>query len=100
MGRTRPSALKSLADLIVGVGKLLPTPGFAASGSLYNGPGPRPGPDVLDAAAPTAPQLTNVSAVTINPKRAGVDCSVDLRVSSDGPLTIALAGCKRTVSIP
>ena len=39
----------------------------------------------------------NVSAVTINPKRAGVSCNVDLRVTSDGPLTVNLAGCKRWV---
>ena len=38
---------------------------------------------------------TNVSEVTINPKRAGVSCNVDLRVTSDGPLTVRLAGCKR-----
>jgi hypothetical protein len=43
---------------------------------------------------------TNVSAVTINPKRAGVDCNVDLRVTSDGPLTVTLTGCKRTVAVP
>jgi predicted esterase len=42
----------------------------------------------------------NVAAVTINPKRAGVDCNVDLRVTSDGPVTVALTGCKRTVSVP
>ena len=42
----------------------------------------------------------NVAAVTINPKRAGVDCNVDLRVTSDGPLTVALTGCKRTVQVP
>ena len=38
---------------------------------------------------------TNLSAITINPKRAGVSCNVDLRVTSDGPLTVTLAGCKR-----
>ena len=38
---------------------------------------------------------TNVSTVTINPKRAGVTCNVDLRVTSDGPLTVDLTGCKR-----
>ena len=42
---------------------------------------------------------TNVSTVTINPKRAGVDCNVDLRVTSDGPLTVVLDGCKRTVQV-
>src|SRR5207245_7725532 len=30
-----------------------------APGSLYTGPGPRPGPDVLYAPATAAPQLTN-----------------------------------------
>jgi hypothetical protein len=43
---------------------------------------------------------TNVSTVTINPKRAGVTCNVDLRVTSDGPLTVNLAGCRRTVQVP
>jgi hypothetical protein len=42
----------------------------------------------------------NVGALTINPKRAGVDCNVDLRVTSDGPLTVSLTGCKRTVQLP
>ncbi|MGH2978764.1 MAG: hypothetical protein ACRDLQ_03900 [Solirubrobacterales bacterium] len=36
----------------------------------------------------------NVGEVTINPKRAGVSCKVDLRVTSDGPVTVRLAGCK------
>ena len=31
----------------------------AAAGSLYQGPGPRPGPDILYAPLATAPQLTN-----------------------------------------
>jgi predicted esterase len=39
----------------------------------------------------------NVGEVTINVKRARVACDVDLRVTSDGPLTVKLAGCKRTV---
>jgi hypothetical protein len=41
----------------------------------------------------------NVSALAINVKRAGVSCNVDLRVTSDGPLTIDLAGCKRTIQV-
>lgn len=39
----------------------------------------------------------NVGEVTINVKRARVSCSVDLRITSDGPLTVNLAGCNRTV---
>jgi hypothetical protein len=41
----------------------------------------------------------NLAAVTINVKRAGVSCNVDLRATSDGPLTVNLAGCKRTVQV-
>ena len=44
-------------------------------------------------------KISPLSAVTINPKRAGVSCNVDLRATSDGPLTITLAGCKRTVQV-
>jgi predicted esterase len=37
----------------------LPAGASAAKGSLYSGPGPRPGPDVLYAKPKTAPQLKN-----------------------------------------
>ena len=40
----------------------------------------------------------NVAAVTINVQRASVGCSVDLHVDTDGPMTIELAGCGRTVT--
>src|SRR6266566_2522542 len=40
----------------------------------------------------------NVAAVTINVQRASVGCSVDLHVDTDGPITIELAGCRRTVT--
>ena len=45
-------------------------------------------------------ETTNVSELTINPSRADVDCNVDLHVTSDGPLTIHLATCNRTVQAP
>jgi len=41
----------------------------------------------------------NIAALTINVQRASVGCSVDLHVDTDGPMTIALAGCKRTVAV-
>jgi hypothetical protein len=37
-----------------------------------------------------------VGEVTIDPRRAGVDCAADLNVATDGPLLITLAGCDRT----
>jgi hypothetical protein len=36
---------------------------------------------------------TNISAVTIDPARAGVTCSAKLRINSDGPLAVRLLGC-------
>src|SRR4051812_2506096 len=35
------------------------TPAIAGRGSLYTGPGPRPGPDLLYRKPATSPQLTN-----------------------------------------
>lgn len=36
---------------------------------------------------------TNISEITIDPRRAKVTCSADLDVTSDGPLTVHLLGC-------
>jgi hypothetical protein len=36
---------------------------------------------------------TNVATMTIDVIRAHVDCNVHLAVTSDGPLTVTLAGC-------
>jgi hypothetical protein len=50
--------------------------------------------------APSAPvadtldiEAKNISTVTIDPARARVDCSAHLNVTSDGPITVKLAGC-------
>jgi hypothetical protein len=63
-------------------------------------------------AAPSAPKqnqlditASNVSAVTIDAKRAKVDCNAKLEVSTDGPLEVTLAECKgkstsRTFTFP
>src|SRR5436190_1932529 len=40
----------------------------------------------------------NIAAVTINVQRASVGCGVDVHVDTDGPMTIELAGCRRTVT--
>jgi hypothetical protein len=53
--------------------------------------GPVPKEPVKDALDITA---TNVSAVTIDAKRAKVNCSAKLNVTTDGPLTVTLADCK------
>ncbi|HEX2016301.1 MAG TPA: glucodextranase DOMON-like domain-containing protein [Solirubrobacteraceae bacterium] len=52
------------------------------------GPAPAtPVRDVLDISA------TNVSTVSIDPARARVTCAPRLNVTSDGPLTVVIAGC-------
>jgi pimeloyl-ACP methyl ester carboxylesterase len=55
-------------------------------------------------AAPAEPRTdqitltaTNLATATIDVARAHVDCYVNLKVVSDGPLTVALAGCSRSV---
>jgi hypothetical protein len=58
------------------------------------GPAPRrPRANRLDLEA------TNVAAVTIDVARARIGCDADLRVRSDGPLRIALAGCDQVVRV-
>jgi hypothetical protein len=52
-----------------------------------------PASDVLDVT------LANVGAVTIDPQRAQVDCAAAVHVTSDGPATVTLAGCDRTIMV-
>src|SRR5437870_2554763 len=54
----RKALVAGLACALAGLGVASPA-ALAASGSLYSGPGPRPGPDILYAAPATSPQLTN-----------------------------------------
>lgn len=59
----------------------------------YRHPGdpvPAPAANVLDVRA------ANIGQVTIDPKRAGVDCDAQLKVATDGPLQVTLLGCDRT----
>jgi hypothetical protein len=43
--------------------------------------------------------LTNIGAVTIDPHRARVGCAAHVHVTSDGPATVTLAGCHRTITV-
>jgi hypothetical protein len=54
-------------------------------------PTPAPKADTIDVTA------TNISKASIAVKRAGVDCSVKVNITSDGPIDVALSGCGRTV---
>ncbi|MHB8233272.1 MAG: hypothetical protein ACYDHT_01320, partial [Solirubrobacteraceae bacterium] len=53
-----------------------------------------PASDTLDITA------TNVSSVTIDAKRAKVNCKAHLNVVTDGPLTVTLADCNGVKSAP
>jgi hypothetical protein len=68
-----------------------PTPYVSRSQDWGPAP-PAPVRDVLDITA------TNVSAVTVDPTRARVDCAAQLNVHSDGPLLVTLDGCGRAVA--
>ena len=43
--------------------------------------------------------LTNVAAVTIDARRAHLNCDANLHITSDGPVTIRLAGCDRDMIV-
>jgi hypothetical protein len=43
--------------------------------------------------------LTNIGTVTIDPGRAHLGCGADVHVTSDGPVTVRLAGCDRTITV-
>ncbi len=58
--------------------------------SRSQGWGPTPKQSRSDTLTVTA---TNLATVTIDPRRARVSCHVRLRVETDGPLTVRLAGC-------
>jgi predicted esterase len=85
VGDPTPSATQRGAGVLTG-GRI-PAIAYESQWRTW-GPAPRIAKaDELDIAA------TNASALTIDPSRAGVDCSVKLNVSSDGPLAVTLSGC-------
>jgi hypothetical protein len=53
-------------------------------------------------AAPSADSITinatNIATASIDVARAHVDCNVALSITTDGPLTVTLPGCNRTVT--
>jgi len=57
--------------------------------------------------APAAPEadrlrldLENLKRVVVNPRRARLSCRAELDVTSDGPVTVRLAGCGRRIRFP
>ena len=70
-------------------GGQVPAIPFTSQSKTWSSPAPGPVNDALDIHA------TNVSRVTIDARRARVDCHAQLHVTSDGPLKVVLADCAR-----
>ena len=87
-GRADPAP--SATNLGAGVltGGRIPAIGYTSQSRTW---GPSAATRKIDALIISA---SNVSSFTIDPRRAGVDCAAKLHVTSDGPLTITLAGCR------
>jgi dienelactone hydrolase len=85
LGDPAPSATRRGAGVLTG-GRI-PAIGYESQWRTW-GPAPSiPRTDELDITA------TNASAVTIDPRRARVDCAARLNVKTDGPLAVTLTGC-------
>lgn len=85
-----------------GIGDAQPTPTEVTTGQMQGAVNPISFTlQARDwAAAPAIPVqnrldvvASNISAVTIDPARARVDCNATVNVESDGPITVTLAGC-------
>jgi hypothetical protein len=84
-GDPTPSATQHGAGTLTG--GTFPVLGYTSQFRTW---GPTPSIPVADELDINA---TNVSAVTVNPTRAHVDCNATLHVTTDGPLTVTLTGC-------
>ena len=40
-------------------------------------------------------KATNIAEITIDPQRAKVDCDAAVKVESDGPVAVSMAGCSK-----
>jgi hypothetical protein len=88
-GDPQPSGMKVGAGALTGGTKaIIPYVEFSQS---WSKPPRTPKRDALDVVA------RNISRVVVAVHRARVDCHATVRVKSDGPVRVVLAGCNRTV---
>jgi dienelactone hydrolase len=84
-------AVPAVKDLETGAGVLtggeIPALAYVSRNQSWAEPSHEPRRNVLTIAA------SNLATVTIDPRRAHVSCGARLRVKTDGPLTVRLAGC-------
>jgi hypothetical protein len=64
---------------------------FASLSQTWGAALPAAASDTLDVTA------TNIATASIDVSRAHVDCGVHVDVTTDGPITIDLTGCNRTI---
>ena len=64
---------------------------FASLSQTWSPAPPAPATDALVITA------TNIATASIDVSRAHVDCNAALSITSDGPITVTLPGCNRTV---
>jgi pimeloyl-ACP methyl ester carboxylesterase len=66
-----------------------------SSRTLAWGPAPiHPKEDRVDVTA------TNLAKATLEPRRAGITCTAQVNVTSDGPFELTLSGCGRVITVP
>jgi hypothetical protein len=65
---------------------------FTRQKRAWGEPPPAPAANKIDVTA------TGIASAVLNVKRARVDCDVEIGIESDGPISIELPGCDRTVT--
>jgi hypothetical protein len=84
------------SSLALGLGQLtggnLGTLQFARTARTWSSVPSALSSDSLDITA------TNIASAAIDVKRAHLDCQATVHVTSDGPITVALTGCGRTIT--
>ena len=91
-GQTEPAVQPVQEGGGVLTGGEIPALAYVSRSQQWAAPQSAPVSDVLHITA------QNLATMTIDVARAKVDCAVQLDVTTDGPLTITLAGCGRTVT--
>jgi hypothetical protein len=90
MGDQAPSGEQHGTGVLTG--GLLPAIGYVRQYQTWGRAARIKAFDTLDIRA------TNLATATIDPDRAGLDCQAHVKVITDGPIRIRLAGCGRAIS--
>jgi len=93
-GRGEPAASATRYGAGTLTGGTLPAIAYTRQYKTWGQVAAQPAADVLHIDA------TNIATMTVNVQRAQVDCNATLDVTTDGPLSVTLAGCDRTLRFP